>query len=398
VAHDVFISYSNQDKSVADAVCATLESKKIRCWIAPRDVLPGISYAEALIDGLNQSHIMVLVFSANSNKSPQVIREVERAVNKGITIIPLRIEDVIPSKAMEYFVSSSHWLDALTPPLEKHLQKLADSVQKLLASQAQLLPDQEPVLPSPQPDSGLKRRSRVRPLHIVISSVVVVLIIAGAFYLTGGFAKRNQPPANVPPSNVVQTTPPLPPPAPKGLAFQDDFSSFNSGWPRFSDDTREVDYINGEYSILVKKPDFRVGYVNRNAGRLKDLVLEVDARLLSGLNKTLYGVSFRLLDSDNYYCFLLSGQGDYSIQKRVKGVTNVIQSKSAPAFIKSGNTVNNHLKVICKGSSIEVTCNGHQLANFTDTTFVEGSVGLLVHAYEPPACAHFDNFAASGGD
>ena len=84
MAHDVFISYSNRDKAVADATCATLEGKRIRCWIAPRDVIPGLSYAEALIDALNRSRIMVLVFSASANSSPQVMREVERAVNKGI--------------------------------------------------------------------------------------------------------------------------------------------------------------------------------------------------------------------------------------------------------------------------------------------------------------------------
>jgi len=64
MAHDVFISYSSKDKAVADAVCASLEARKIRCWIAPRDVLPGEEYAEALIESLNQSRLMVLVFSA----------------------------------------------------------------------------------------------------------------------------------------------------------------------------------------------------------------------------------------------------------------------------------------------------------------------------------------------
>jgi hypothetical protein len=33
--HGVFISYSNKDKAVADAVCHALEDRKIRCWIAP---------------------------------------------------------------------------------------------------------------------------------------------------------------------------------------------------------------------------------------------------------------------------------------------------------------------------------------------------------------------------
>jgi hypothetical protein len=135
MAHDVFISYSSKDKPVADAACATLESNGVRCWIAPRDVAPGVAYAESLVNGLSNSRVMVLVFSANSNRSPQVLREVERAVSKGLPILPLRIEDVPMSQAMEYYISSQHWLDALTPPLERHLSRLCESVKALLSSQ-----------------------------------------------------------------------------------------------------------------------------------------------------------------------------------------------------------------------------------------------------------------------
>lgn len=135
--HDVFISYSSHDKSVADAVCAKLEADRIRCWIAPRDVLPGIPYAEALIDALNAASVFVLVLSAQSNTSPQVLREVERAVHRGLPIIPFRIEDVALSKAMEFFVSAPHWLDAMTPPLEMHILKLSETVRALLSAGSQ---------------------------------------------------------------------------------------------------------------------------------------------------------------------------------------------------------------------------------------------------------------------
>jgi hypothetical protein len=135
MAHDVFISYSAKDKPVADAACATLESNGVRCWIAPRDVQAGIAYAESLVSGLSNSRLMILVFSANSNRSPQVLREVERAVSKGMPILPFRIEDAPMSQEMEYYIASQHWLDALTPPLERHLLRLCDSVKALLSRQ-----------------------------------------------------------------------------------------------------------------------------------------------------------------------------------------------------------------------------------------------------------------------
>jgi hypothetical protein len=132
MAHDVFISYASEDKITADAVCARLESHRIRCWIAPRDVLPSMDYGQALVEAIKQSRLVVLVFSARSNDSAHVKREVERAVSKGIPILPFRIEDVTPSSSLEFFIAGAHWLDALTPPLERHLERLAETVELLL--------------------------------------------------------------------------------------------------------------------------------------------------------------------------------------------------------------------------------------------------------------------------
>ena len=132
MAHIVFISYSNKDKNVADTVCSTLEGNGIRCWIAPRDITPGAPFAEAIIDGIKGSKIFVLIFSSNSNQSNQVIKEVDRAVHHGLAIIPLRLEDVSMSKQLEYYVSDVHWLDAITPPIELHINKLCKVIKDLL--------------------------------------------------------------------------------------------------------------------------------------------------------------------------------------------------------------------------------------------------------------------------
>jgi TIR domain-containing protein len=132
MAHDVFVSYPHQDKNTADAACATLEGVGIRCWIAPRDVRPGEDWAASIIKAIGDSKVMVLVFSGFADASPQIKREVERAVHKGISIIPLRVEDIVPSGTLEFFLSTTHWLDAITPPLEQHLLRLAEAVKPLL--------------------------------------------------------------------------------------------------------------------------------------------------------------------------------------------------------------------------------------------------------------------------
>jgi hypothetical protein len=130
--YDLFISYSSKDKTIADAAVAVLEQRGLRCWIAPRDIVAGKEWSESIIEGIEQSRLMVLIFSQHSNQSQQVVREVERAVAKGLAIIPFRIEDIPASKSMEYFISSRHWLDAWNPPLEQHLNRLAGMAGHLL--------------------------------------------------------------------------------------------------------------------------------------------------------------------------------------------------------------------------------------------------------------------------
>ena len=128
----VFISYSHNDKEQADAVCVRLESANIQCWIAPRDISPSKDWAEEIIDAINATDVMVLIFSSYSNNSPQVRREVERAVHKGLIVLPFRIEDVTPSKSLEYYISTQHWLDASSGSFDKHLDILYNCVKALI--------------------------------------------------------------------------------------------------------------------------------------------------------------------------------------------------------------------------------------------------------------------------
>ena len=134
MAHEVFISHSTIDKAVSDAVCATLENGGIRCWVAPRDVQAGRSFAGEITRAIQESKIMVLIFSAHSNNSEQVLREVQLAVKARLHIIQFRIEDVRLNDDLEYFLSTPHWLDALAPPLENHLRRLETSIKTLLDS------------------------------------------------------------------------------------------------------------------------------------------------------------------------------------------------------------------------------------------------------------------------
>ncbi len=206
MAHDVFISYSSEDKAIADAMCHYLEQDGIRCWIAPRDVRPGAEYAGEIIDALSASRAFVLVFSGHANASLHVKNEVKRTVSHEIPIIPFRTQDVQPSKSMELFLGARHWLDAMTLPLEAHFQKLATHVKFLVterasaAAPAAVATDRAGVLPVQSP-AALPNRSGWRLAALALALILVAGLGAAvaAFFIPRGTAP-SQPPATVSPA------------------------------------------------------------------------------------------------------------------------------------------------------------------------------------------------------
>jgi hypothetical protein len=146
MAREVFISYSQPDHDCAMELVARVEKEGINCWIAPRDIAPSADWAAEIIDAIANARVMILVFSASSNDSPQVRREVERAVHKQVSILPFRIENVLPSKSLEYFLSAQHWLDAFPPPREPYYARLCAYLKTLLGGAA---PDTASTQPAP---------------------------------------------------------------------------------------------------------------------------------------------------------------------------------------------------------------------------------------------------------
>jgi len=144
MAHDVFISYANQDKRVADTIRAALEEHNIRCWIPSRDDLPREGYSHQIIEAIVTSRVFLVLVSSGSMNSPQVLHEVETAVNKGIPIIPLIIEDIKPSRVFSHYLSSPvPRLEIFRQPLEKGLVKVVDTVRVVLADRSRDKPEEE---------------------------------------------------------------------------------------------------------------------------------------------------------------------------------------------------------------------------------------------------------------
>jgi hypothetical protein len=132
IQRDIFVSYSQPDRECAFQLVAQLEADGLGVWIAPRDISPAGDWAAEIIEAISAARMMVLVFSSHCNDSPQVRREVERAVHREVPVLPFRIEDVLPARSLEYFLSTQHWLDAFPPPRGPYYARLSTHITSLL--------------------------------------------------------------------------------------------------------------------------------------------------------------------------------------------------------------------------------------------------------------------------
>jgi predicted nucleic acid binding AN1-type Zn finger protein len=189
---------------------------------------------------------------------------------------------------------------------------------------------------------------------------------------------------------TTKTTEPSQLVPPSKLIYSDDFSNTSSGWPQESTEAGECYYKDGEFHGTVTKFDWAWWQYNRNAGRFSDFTLESDVRLVSGQNTSRYGLIFRCQDYDNFYLFLVSADGNYLMGTRLDGKWTELKRWTVSEYVEKDYS-SNHLKVVCKGSQIEVYANGHYLTTIIDNSFADGYIGGIIDTSESNAHVAFDN-------
>jgi hypothetical protein len=209
----IFLSYSSKDKLVADAICSRLENQGIRCWIAPRDVKPGSDYSNQIADALEDATMMVMVFSSDSNQSRHVKSEIDRAFGLGKIIIPFRVENVELDKGLAYYLAKTHWLDAVTKPLEQHIDRLAGTIRQISGDETPEI-SPRPAPPTGAPPTATPKRAANRMQWVIASGVIFCALVSGFALLFVLLNQRKSDRVETP-NRVAAVTTPLPSMAPE---------------------------------------------------------------------------------------------------------------------------------------------------------------------------------------
>ena len=131
--HQVFISYSSTNLKVAQAACHVIEERGFKCWMAPRDIAPGSSYADLIDEAIQSCDVFVLIFSKSSSISKWVRSELNLAFERQAYIIPFRVDDTPLQGSNRLILKQTHWIDAY-PQYESKLNELVESINSVLSS------------------------------------------------------------------------------------------------------------------------------------------------------------------------------------------------------------------------------------------------------------------------
>lgn len=181
----IFISHSSKDAAEAEKICDLLERNGTKCFIAPRDIRSGQEYAEELVNAIDASTAVVLLMSRNANRSPHVLREVERAVSRSIPILMYRLEDVALSKSMQYFLRIHQRVNAEDGEAETAILQFVKNLETRDDVQSSEMARETGVISQiSQSQQSHKKHSKMWMAAIVLAAVL--LMAGGVYYAVAG--------------------------------------------------------------------------------------------------------------------------------------------------------------------------------------------------------------------
>ena len=180
-----------------------------------------------------------------------------------------------------------------------------------------------------------------------------------------------------------------------GVLLRDDFGGEqNCGWREYNQGGAVVEIAEGTLNISTSQTG-QIWWTN--VGRdFSDVIMTVQARQTSGPNNNAYGVLCRYQDENNFYIFLISGDGFYAVGKYETGKEQITYLTENEEYIFSDlinqGVATNLLRVSCVGNELSLSVNGLPLVTLTDNSFASGDVGLGVSTLEPgTAVVQFDD-------
>lgn len=107
----VFISFSSKDSGIIKKITEEFHKNDVAYWICKENDDYGAMYAASIVQAIKECDIFLTFLSQNSNISQHVANEINIALMNNKVIIPVILDEVQFSPAMEYYLSGYQWID-----------------------------------------------------------------------------------------------------------------------------------------------------------------------------------------------------------------------------------------------------------------------------------------------
>jgi hypothetical protein len=179
VSSSIFISYSSRDQKVAETICDALQSRGHTCWISCRDIGPGENFQESIVKAIRAAKLMLLVFTSNANNSNEIKKEIVLAGRYHLTVVPVRVEDVVPNDALAYEFATRQWID-LFRDWERDIERLSSQIGSILAEGSPNADAGATIVEKAVSPTSILRKPPFRRIAL-LSLSVITLAIGGAY-------------------------------------------------------------------------------------------------------------------------------------------------------------------------------------------------------------------------
>jgi hypothetical protein len=175
---ELFLSHSSSDVDAVRRLRRHLEAGGYSCWMAPDDVSSAESWAQQIVDAIQNARVTVVLLSERSIASEHVAREVGLAVQAGKPVLPVRLERVMLSGTLAYLLHLTQWVDAFPGTIDSHINDIGGRVADLVGARSHEAPFQAaaPRPPSDRPSARSETRRDAAPrssLGIVAGGLAV---------------------------------------------------------------------------------------------------------------------------------------------------------------------------------------------------------------------------------
>jgi TIR domain len=170
-----FISHNFVDADFATRLCNSLEANGFSCWLAERDIQPGMRWAEWMAKAVPASKSLILLATEAALGSVNVISEVHQAHKLAMPIYTVLIPPAQIRDEMDVYVSRFKWL----PGSGKSPEDVAAVLGRVLAN-----PLEWPRVATLAP--SLRRTMLYRPAAfakmVAAAAVALVLVLSAAAF------------------------------------------------------------------------------------------------------------------------------------------------------------------------------------------------------------------------